>query len=147
MSTETEPRFKILILAFQGLNVLDLTGPAEVFGNSVLRPTCEITVAASSDLVTSAEGIALKPDRLFYSLLSPEYGRPFLADYDLLVVPGGPPARLQEAIEGDADLLKLIKAFAAIQREDMANDDRDPWLRSPIFSVCTGAGLLGSTLR
>ncbi|KAI5361530.1 Putative class I glutamine amidotransferase [Septoria linicola] len=144
MLSETEPKFKILILAFQGLNILDLTGPAEGFGNSAIRPTFEITTAASSDLVTSAEGIAIKPDRFFHSLLDPAYGRPFLSDYDLLVVPGGPPPRVQEAIYTDEGLLNVIRAFAAIKRDEAPNDDSDPWLRSPIPSICTGAGFIGA---
>ena len=128
------PQVQILALAFKGLNILDLTGPAEVFGNSELRPACHITTASASGTPRSAEGVTLKTDISFDKLLENDSAN--LATYDVLVIPGAPPEFIDEALAEDTGLLDVIKAFAALK----SSAGKQKWL----FSICTGAGFLGA---
>lgn len=127
---------QILALAFKGLNILDLTGPAEVFGNSELRPACHITIASASPNETrSVEGVTLKTDISFQELLKNDAAAN-LSTYQILVVPGAPPEYVEDAIKNDHGLLEVVQAFAALK--DTVGKQR--WM----FSICTGVGFLGT---
>jgi putative intracellular protease/amidase len=67
---------KVAILVFNGVEVLDFSGPYEMFGAA----DCDVfTVAASTDAVTSAMGLGVVPKYTFANAPQP----------DVLVVPGG----------------------------------------------------------
>ena len=67
---------KVAILVFDGVEVLDFSGPYEMFGAA----GCDVyTVAASASAVTSAMGLTVVPKHTFADAPQP----------DVLVVPGG----------------------------------------------------------
>lgn len=149
MSSSPAP-IQVLALAFQGLNILDLTGPAEVFGNSALRPAFNLTIASATPqnprATKSAEGVTIAPDTSFQHLLQENAAQ--LARYDILVVPGAPPEDIECALKNDPGLLEVVKTFAglppkatAVQKQGEGEAAaKDRWL----FSICTGAAFLGT---
>lgn len=69
-------RKKVAILVFNGVEVLDFSGPYEMFGAA----GCDVyTVAATKDPVTSAMGLTVVPKHSFADAPPP----------DVLVIPGG----------------------------------------------------------
>ncbi len=110
-------------VAFEGMTLLDLAGALDPIGRIAsmgFDPTSRTTVvSAAGERVWTCEGAALVVDRV----------RPPLADFDVLVVPGGHGAR---ALADDPAIVAWIAAFP----------------RSRLLaSVCTGALLLGAADR
>ncbi|KXS93934.1 hypothetical protein AC578_7076 [Pseudocercospora eumusae] len=131
-------RLEILAMVFAGLNIMDLTGPSDVFGSSrIPAQQRRITVASSHDTVTSSEGITLKRDVSLLELLATKAdGSMELSRYDILLMPGAPAANVKKAIEDDHNLLTVLRTFASLN----SSGGQDRWL----LSVCTGAGFLGT---
>src|SRR5277367_4254314 len=112
----------VLIVLFDGVQSLDLTGPLEVF-NAANRwcaerdatPGYAITTASlNAAAVRTTSGLGLLPDADLATLQDPPY---------LLVVPGGEGARRR-----DPDLVGWLRQHARAA--------------SKLASVCTGAFLL-----
>jgi len=111
---------KIGILLFNEVEVLDFTGPFEVFSittNDHGEKLCLVhTVAQTKDLIKARNGLKVQPDYDFYD--APQF--------DILMIPGGYGA---EEIEiHNLDVINWIK--------DRMNDVEI------MASVCTGAFLL-----
>ncbi|GMX65903.1 DJ-1/PfpI family protein [Paenibacillus elgii] len=114
------------ILLFDQVEVLDFTGPYEVFGLAVhdrYKPTERslfnvTTISESGSLIVAENNLKVTPD---YSLAT-------APAYDLLVIPGGPGVR--KALLNEA-LVNWVRARSG----------DTPW----ITSVCTGALLLAQT--
>ena len=110
---------RIVIVAFPGVQPLDVTGPAQVFaaaneaGDSRYR--IEV-VAQSSDPIETPAGYAIAPGARLSSVRGP---------IDTLVVPGGAGTR---AALADEELVPFIRRAAGRSRR--------------VASVCTGAFLL-----
>jgi transcriptional regulator GlxA family with amidase domain len=114
---------KIEIVAFPGANLLDITGPLQVFASAneaVPRggpPVYDIALVAKDAEVTTSSGLALVTKRL-----------PALAEpVDTLIISGGGGVH---AACVDQALLEWLKARAPMARR--------------VASVCTGAFLLGA---
>jgi transcriptional regulator GlxA family with amidase domain len=126
MSSSREVR-QIVIVLFDGVQSLDVTGPLEVFaganrllGESRTAPRYEIrTLSAGGAPLRTSSGLRITPDGT-------------LADapraIDTLLVPGGPGAR---AASADAALLAWIAAVGSARARRTA-------------SVCTGAFVLAA---
>jgi cyclohexyl-isocyanide hydratase len=102
-------------LVFEGMDQIDLTGPFEVFAR-LSHASCRL-YGTSSAVVRDIHGLALQPDATLAE--APQL--------DLLHVPGG---FGQEALMDDDEVLAWITRQAAGAR--------------CVFSVCTGALLLGA---
>ncbi|KAK3047367.1 hypothetical protein LTR09_011239 [Extremus antarcticus] len=130
----------VLLLAFQGLNTLDLNGPIEVLGSSAIAEEkyFTITVAAADEITEAFEHVLIKREISFAELLDNK-GK-LLSKYDMLIVPGGPPQNVQKVIDaGDEGLMAVIRGWV-----DAANEDkRQRWL----MSICTGSGFLVASER
>ena len=129
------PRFKVLIPVFPGFNTLDLNGPAEVVGNSAIAPTetFATTIASATEATSAFENITVGRNVSFVELLSNNAAE--LLKFDILIIPGGPGADVQAAIDSGGDgLLDLVEVFAT----QKADEHRPKWL----VSICTGAGFL-----
>jgi transcriptional regulator GlxA family with amidase domain len=109
---------RVAILVFDGLQILDATGPAEVFSQATrLRPPgYAVELVGPGTAVTTTSGIALSPVKPLASCDEP---------LDTLVVAGGRGVR---DAEHDPDLLAWLEAAAQRSRR--------------VTSVCTGAFLL-----
>lgn len=118
LSTDT-PQRRVVILLFDGVEVLDFGGPYEVFslatapGGSKL---CSVSTVAATSEVTCMGGLKVKAD----------FALSECPDADLLVVPGGPGARIPGAQHP-----QILTFLATIQS------------KIPVMaSVCTGSFLL-----
>jgi transcriptional regulator GlxA family with amidase domain len=111
---------RVGIFLFDQVELLDFAGPFEVFavaGRIVTpRPFEVVTVSATGDMITTRDGLGIKPGYRFSSV----------PKLDILIIPGGPGVR---ELFTDTVSLKWIQS-AAQQAEIVA-------------SVCTGALLLG----
>jgi cyclohexyl-isocyanide hydratase len=127
---------KVLLLAFPGMNTLDLNGPVEVFGSSSVAKQgyFSITIAAAEEITEAFEGVLIKRHVSFAELLGESSGN-HISKYDILVLPGGPQDLVQKAIDSKASL-EVIQAFTNVK----ATTGRTRWL----VSICTGAGFLGT---
>lgn len=130
--TSLDPRARrVVIVVFEGIQSLDLTGPMEVFagGDRYARTRLprssgyDITVAATHDRpLTTSGGLTIVPDRALGDVAHlDDLGRPI----DTLVVAGGDGVR---AAIGDPTLIEHIRVLAGSARR--------------VTSVCSGAFLL-----
>lgn len=114
---------RIAVLAFDGLTLLDLVGvldPLSRIASMGVDPSTTVEViAAHRTHAWNLHGATLSVDRV----------RPSLADFDLLVIPGGVGTR---AMVTDAALLAWLASYPA---EGM------------VASVCTGSLVLGAMGR
>jgi transcriptional regulator GlxA family with amidase domain len=123
------PPLKVLYTLHPNLDTLDLAGPLEIFSHATYEPTSDTdkvfhaTITAVSELTTSTQNAIFKR----HIPITEAYAT--LADYDVLVIPGGgSPGVLQ----GKTEPLDLIKAFAALPKKE------DGKVRT-LMSVCTGS--------
>ncbi|KAK4613151.1 Isonitrile hydratase-like protein xanA [Fulvia fulva] len=123
-------KVRVLGLMFPSFNVLDLTGPCEVFGSNFLPGERSIDIASATESCTSSEGVTVQCTFSFDELLNDTSA---LSDYDILLVPGARDDYIDAALKDDKGLLQIIKTFATLE-----NDGKERWL----FSVCTGAAFL-----
>lgn len=114
---------QIALIAFDGFQILDITGPASVFSaaNDALgKPYYQVvTVSAKGGLVSSHSGINIQ---------SHSYKSSKLASIDTLLIAGGSADGL-EALSRNEPFMKWIKQTAQRTRR--------------YGSVCTGAFILG----
>ena len=132
----SEPPIKVLAPIFPGFNTLDLNGPVNVLGNTVLpHNTFLITVASATEFTTSYENVTIKRDTSFSELLQ---NKSKLAEFDVLLQPGAARYAIDAVLDssdGGSGLLELIKTFSELE-----SLSRDRWL----ISICTGAHFLGA---
>ncbi|KAE9365220.1 class I glutamine amidotransferase-like protein [Stipitochalara longipes BDJ] len=130
MSSPTQ--LKVLYAVHPDLDTLDFTGPLEVLSHaahltSPPTPAFTHTITSLTDLTTTNQKLRFQRDIPFSSAYST------LADYDILVIPGGgsPPV-----LEGKTEPIHIIKAFAALPKKDNGKTRF-------LLSVCTGSLFLG----
>lgn len=137
-SNTPEKYYKVGVLLFQGVDILDFTGPMEVLSHVSHNRNPDqpdrmfiIETIAQTATIHAASVMTVKADRLLEDALDN------ISEYDILVVPGGPPSVVQPLVEGNAPEVDIIRKFAALPL---------PELRGPriLFSICTGALLLGA---
>jgi transcriptional regulator GlxA family with amidase domain len=136
MASPQQP-LKVLIHLHPSLDTLDFTGPLEMLSHATWPPTADSdksvskvfhnTITAVSEFTTSNQNLTVKRH------ISTTEAYATLADYDVLVIPGGGSPGV---LEGKTEPLDLIKAFAALPKRE---DGRTRYL----LSVCTGSLFLG----
>ena len=117
---------RIGIVAFDGVELLDLTGPLDVFGMSALglqqsgvttdTPYPIEVLARRPGLITSSSSLRIHADSAYGELRD---------DIDTLLIPGAPDVR---AVLADPDLIEWVRAMSCRVRR--------------LVSICTGAFLL-----
>lgn len=85
----------VAILVFDGVQIIDYTGPYEVFGQG---PYAVYTVSESGETITTAMGMSVNPS----------YGFADAPDPDVLIIPGGHVIEQQN----DADVIAWVRAKA-----------------------------------
>ncbi|KAF2860044.1 class I glutamine amidotransferase-like protein [Piedraia hortae CBS 480.64] len=126
---------KVLVAAFDGMDMLDATGPMEVFSNALHdknnpdSKAFNITICGPSGKVTTSQGIGIAANTSY------DDATKRLGDFDLLVIPGG---GTDAIIKSKGQPLPIIKAFAELQK-------RNPSRERTLMSVCTGSLFLAET--
>jgi transcriptional regulator GlxA family with amidase domain len=113
------PVRRIVILAFEGVQTLDVTGPFEVFGAAARLARDEYSVevvAPTAEPIRTGSGLAIVPERAAGSVRGP---------IDTLVIAGGD--GVLAAVE-DESLVRWVRRAAGRSRR--------------VASVCTGAFML-----
>ncbi|KAJ5586733.1 ThiJ/PfpI family protein [Penicillium hispanicum] len=136
-STLATQHYKVGVLIFQEVDILDFTGPMEVLSHVSHNRNPDdpdrmfaIQTIAATSTVRAASSFTVKADTLL------ELAIKDIAEYDILVVPGAPPSVIQPLIENNAPEVDFIRKFAALP----PTPSERPRI---LFSVCTGALLLG----
>ncbi|KAJ5907153.1 Isonitrile hydratase-like protein xanA [Penicillium subrubescens] len=140
MSTTTDKQYyHVGVLLFQGADILDFAGPMEVLSHVSHNRNPDdpdriftINTIAQSSTIRAANALTVRVDASLDDALEN------ISDYDILVVPGGPPSVLQPMVDANVPEIELIRRFARLPRVT----SKQPRL---LFSVCTGAFLLGAT--
>jgi transcriptional regulator GlxA family with amidase domain len=135
-TTNQSQPLKVLLTAHPTLDTLDLCGPLEIFSHATFTsfPTLSnpssspikvfhLTITASHPNITTNQGLTFTP----HIPISTAYET--LAEYDVLVIPGGGSPGV---LEGKTEPLGIIKAFAELPKR---KDGRNRYL----LSVCTGS--------
>jgi len=105
---------RIAFILFDGFELLDVFGPAEIFSKV---PGLQVRfVSEDGEPVTSSQGVKILPDTTFDSLVC-----------DTVIVPGGQGTR---ALVKDADFLARIHKMASCT--------------SLVCSICTGSAVLAA---
>lgn len=137
-STNSKQYYKVGVLLFQGVDILDFTGPMEVLSHVSHNRNPDqpdrmfiIETIAQTSIIRAANVMTVKADRLLEEALEE------ITEYDILVVPGGPPSVVQPLVEGNAPEIDIIRKFAT---QPFSSSQRPRIL----FSICTGAFLLGA---
>ena len=138
MSSPSERQYsKVGVLVFTGADLLDFTGPMEVLSHVLHNHNPEdpdsmftIETIARTPTIRSICSITVKVDKLIEDAVND------IAEYDMLVVPGGPPNMIQPLLEDNSPEVDFIRKFANLPL---------PSSQKPrmLLSVCTGSFLLG----
>jgi len=136
-SHEIHQPLKVLYHLHPDLDTLDFTGPLEILSSATfpLSPgsssapvnAFESTITAGSEYITTHHNLTVKRH------ISVPEAYASLADYDVLLIPGG---ASPSVLSGKTEPLDLITAFAALPKRT------DGRIRT-ILSVCTGSLFLG----
>ncbi|KAJ5992175.1 ThiJ/PfpI family protein [Penicillium sp. IBT 35674x] len=135
MSSTPEKYYaKVGVLLFEGADLLDFAGPMEVLSHVLHNrnpddpdPMFKIETWARTPTIRST--LTVKVDHLLEDAVKD------LAEYDMLVVPGGPPSVIQPLLEGSPEV-DVVRRFATLPLPS----SQEPRI---LLSVCTGAFLLG----
>ncbi|KAJ5146473.1 uncharacterized protein N7515_001037 [Penicillium bovifimosum] len=137
-SESSNKYYKVGVLLIPGGDILDFAGPIEVLSHVSHNRNpddpdrmFEIKTIAGTSAVRAAQTLTVEADILLPDAIDN------ISDFNILVIPGGPPSAMQPLLEGNGPELELIRKFAALS-SDTSSDERI------LFSVCTGAFLLGA---
>jgi transcriptional regulator GlxA family with amidase domain len=124
----TPPPLKVLYAIHPSLDTLDLTGPLEILSHAshASSPAAKAftpTITAVSEFTTTNQSLTIQR----HIPISEAHAN--LADFDILVIPGG---ASPSVLEGQTEPLHLIKAFVALPKK------QDGSIRT-LMSVCTGS--------
>jgi transcriptional regulator GlxA family with amidase domain len=156
--------FKVAVLVFHGVDILDFAGPMEIFSHVSHNQNPDapdrvyrFSVIGRDDEIRAASCLNIKTDIAIDHIAGIDSNcvEPFraLADFDMLIVPGGPPSIIMPLLDRESPEMRLIRAFSSLPSRGKG------WLQDAnitattlseqgqprcIFSVCTGAFFLGS---
>lgn len=124
-SAPAKQKLNVAILIFDGVQIIDYTGPYEVLGSWGRRKV--YTVAEKADAVTTNMGMRVIPNYTFDNQPRP----------DIIIIPGGGSSEPGEQARGVGGQLENQKLISWIQ--DNAKQARY------VMSVCNGAFLLAKS--
>ncbi len=120
----SKQKLNVAILIFDGVQIIDYTGPYEALGASNRRSV--YTVAEKPDVITTAMGMKVVPNYTFANQPKP----------DVIIVPGG-------GNSGEPSARTPRGVGAALKNEAVINWIRESAAQSKyVMSVCNGAFLL-----
>jgi transcriptional regulator GlxA family with amidase domain len=100
--------------------------------NKVTDPAFELTIIGSFDIISTSAAVKIVPDVYIKS------ARSKLDEFDILVVPGGPPPIVFSLVESNSEVLQIVKDFGQLQHGETENP-------RTILSICTRALFLGAS--
>ncbi|KAL8778418.1 MAG: hypothetical protein Q9194_002020, partial [Teloschistes cf. exilis] len=139
--TTSKPH-RVAVLIFRDGDILDFAGPMEILTHTYHDtdpsthsggPVFRTTIVASTRTVSVGgnDALTLTADMTIQEALD------HLADFDVLIVPGGHPTVMMDLVGRDSPELQLIRAFATQKGGEGKGEEKT------ILSICTGALLVG----
>jgi transcriptional regulator GlxA family with amidase domain len=98
----------------------------------VPKPAFELTIIGLSDVISTSAAVKIIPD------VSIASARSKLDEFDILVVPGGPPPIVFSLVENNSEVLQIVRDFGNLPSKDTERP-------RTILSICTGALFLGAS--
>ncbi|KAL8867533.1 MAG: hypothetical protein Q9174_005605 [Haloplaca sp. 1 TL-2023] len=136
MVTVSNRVYEVGILLYDGVDLLDFAGPHGVlshvsYNNNPISPehVFKIQLISAREEVTASDPVTVK-----HHISIPE-ARKQVENFDILIVPGGPPRVLQQLIDSNGPEYQFIQAYI----NESKNQERI------LMSVCSGAFILGAT--
>ncbi|KAL9585312.1 MAG: hypothetical protein Q9212_001606 [Teloschistes hypoglaucus] len=140
---------RVAVLIFHDGDILDFAGPIEILTHIYNNPDPSTrsdpafrttTVASTRTVSVGGNGaLTLTADMTIHEALD------HLADFDVLIVPGGYPAIMMDLIERDSPEMQLTRAFATQQKDGGDGKGKGKGEKT-ILSICTGALLVGAAV-
>lgn len=129
-TTNKSKIYKVAVLIFHGADILDFTGPMEILSHAShkKKPIFEITTIAREETIKTSSSAKIKADLLLTNAYN------IITNFDILIIPGAAPSLVHKLTESDTPEQTLIQTYAH-------NNPSRPRI---IFSICTGAFLLGA---
>jgi len=131
-STDSVPIIKVLFTLHAGMDAMDFVGPLEVLTHAKHSIHDDTTKAFSATFVAAEEHTVSTQGASFRAHIQYEEAYKRLAEFDILVVPGG---STDTVIKNKSEPLNIIKAFSDLQK-------KSPEKERTLLSVCTGSLLL-----
>ncbi|KAJ5795266.1 hypothetical protein N7457_001865 [Penicillium paradoxum] len=130
--------YTVGVLLIPGGDILDFAGPIEVLSHVSHNQNLDspdrmfkIQTIASSFAICAADTLTVQANILLPDAIDR------ISEFQMLIIPGGLPSVLQPLMDSKAPELNLIRKFAALP----ADTSSGPRI---LFSICTGAYLLGA---
>ena len=131
--------YTVGVLVFERVDILDFAGPIEIFSHVSTNKNPDqpdriykcLTVGRSRQ-IRAGGSLTVSTDLLIQDAMDA------LDQFDILVVPGGPPSVLNSLLAADSLEMKLIASFAKLPPRAAEAGPRT------LFSVCTGAFFPGA---
>ena len=141
MVSSTKKVYQVAVVVFDGGDILDFAGPVEMLSHITYNQDRQnpehgfkIHIVARKPTIHAAgDALTVTAD------LTLEEASKRLDDFDIVVVPGGPPEIMMPLVESDSPELQFVRNFATSAPSEGGRDER------VILSVCTGALLVGAT--
>ncbi len=129
--------YKVAVIVYNGVDILDFAGPVEMLTHvSHIQDPVHREPAFSTHIVAATPTIRAGGALTVTADMTLEEAAKRLDDFDILIVPGGPPSVVQGLIDSESSELQWIRQYAKNTSHQQARI---------LLSVCTGALLLGAT--
>lgn len=140
MAASTKKVHQVAVVIYNGCDILDFAGPVEMLTHVYynLNPrdpelAFNIKLVAETHTIRSGGALTLTAD------MTLEEAGKRLNEFDIVIVPGGPPKVCMALVDRDSPEVQWLRSFATHGSPERGGEER------VILSVCTGALLLGAT--
>ncbi|RHZ57243.1 isonitrile hydratase-like protein xanA [Aspergillus thermomutatus] len=137
-ATPPKKYYKVAFLLFEGVDILDFTAPMEVFTHTSHNRNpdnpdrvFQIKTIARTRTVNAKKALTVQTDLLLEGAMQG------IADFDIMIVPGGPPSLINPFVASNPPEVDLIRSFATLP-------PKTPDEPRVLVSICTGAFLIGA---
>ncbi|KAJ5621005.1 hypothetical protein N7510_004989 [Penicillium lagena] len=131
--------YNVGVIVFDGADILDFAGPMEILSHISHNRSSDnpdrmfkIQTIARKPTIRAAGSLAVNVDLLL------DEATGVISSFDILVVPGGTSSVILALLDAGAPELDVIRKFSGLPQ-------RSSTQQRILFSVCTGAFLLGAT--
>ncbi|MCJ1280352.1 hypothetical protein MMC21_008179 [Puttea exsequens] len=140
MASKSLKVFQVAVIIFEGADLLDYAGPVGLLSDVKYRsanlagsqPAFKIrTMASNSPVRLGASETTVNPN------LTLQEAHDKIDEFDILIIPGGPPGLVTQMATSDVPEVNFIKAFSTKTR-NLGSEERIA------FSVCDGSLFLGA---
>ncbi|KAJ5831824.1 ThiJ/PfpI family protein [Penicillium riverlandense] len=137
--TTPKQYYNVGVIVFDGADILDFAAPMEVLSHTSHNRSSDnpdrifkMQTIARKPSIRAAGSLAVNVDLLLGEAINA------ISSFDILIVPGGPTSVIHTLLDTGAPELDVIRKFSGLPQRSSTH-------HRILFSVCTGAFLLGAT--